>query len=160
MPTATETIEDLVKTEYKYGFVTDVETESTPPGLSEDTIRLISRKKNEPEWLLDWRLKAFRHWLTMPEPTWQFVKYPKIDFQDITYFSQPKPPANAPKSLADVDPKLLETYEKLGIPLREHAKLAGVAVDAIFDSVSRRHDVPQTARGKRRHFLFVHRGGA
>src|SRR5450432_662678 len=136
MPTATETIEDLVKTEYKYGFVTDVETESTPPGLSEDTIRLISHKKNEPEWLLDWRLKAFRHWLTMPEPSWQFVKYPKIDFQDITYFSQPKPPANAPKSLADVDPKLLETYEKLGIPLREHAKLAGVAVDAIFDSVS------------------------
>src|SRR5471030_2346243 len=136
MSTATETIEDLVKTEYKYGFVTDVETESTPPGLSEDTIRLISRKKNEPEWLLEWRLKAFRHWLTMPEPTWQFVKYPKIDFQDITYFSQPKPPANAPKSLADVDPKLLETYEKLGIPLREHAKLAGVAVDAIFDSVS------------------------
>src|ERR1700685_4017418 len=136
MPTATETIEDLVKSEYKYGFVTDVETESTPPGLSEDTIRLISRKKTEPEWLLEWRLKAFRHWLTMPEPTWQFVKYPKIDFQDITYFSQPKPPANAPKSLAEVDPKLLETYEKLGIPLREHAKLAGVAVDAIFDSVS------------------------
>ena len=136
MSTATETIEDLVKTEYKYGFVTDVETESTPPGLSEDTIRLISRKKNEPEWLLDWRLKAFRHWLTMPEPTWQFVKYPKINFQDITYFSQPKPPANAPKSLDEVDPKLLETYEKLGIPLREHAKLAGVAVDAIFDSVS------------------------
>src|SRR5882757_2523176 len=136
MSTATETIEDLVKTEYKYGFVTDVETESTPPGLSEDTIRLISRKKNEPEWLLDWRLKAFRHWLTMPEPTWQFVKYPKINFQDITYFSQPKPPTNAPKSLDEVDPKLLETYEKLGIPLREHAKLAGVAVDAIFDSVS------------------------
>src|SRR5277367_1846124 len=136
MPTATETIEDLVKTEYKYGFVTDVETESTPPGLSEDTIRLISRKKNEPEWLLEWRLKAFRHWLTMPEPTWQFVKYPKINFQDITYFSQPKPPTNAPKSLDEVDPKLLETYEKLGIPLREHAKLAGVAVDAIFDSVS------------------------
>src|SRR5450755_1548122 len=136
MSTATETIEDLVKTEYKYGFVTDVETESTPPGLSEDTIRLISRKKNEPEWLLEWRLKAFRHWLTMPEPTWQFVKYPKINFQDITYFSQPKPPANAPKSLDEVDPKLLETYEKLGIPLREHAKLAGVAVDAIFDSVS------------------------
>src|SRR5476651_1353099 len=136
MSTATETIEDLVKTEYKYGFVTDVETESTPPGLSEDTIRLISRKKNEPEWLLDWRLKAFRHWLTMPEPTWQFVKYPKIDFQDITYFSQPKPKGDAPKSLADVDPKLLETYEKLGIPLRERARLAGVAVDAVFDSVS------------------------
>src|SRR5476649_2760759 len=136
MSTATETIEDLVKTEYKYGFVTDVETESTPPGLSEDTIRLISHKKNEPEWLLEWRLKAFRHWLTMPEPTWQFVKYPKINFQDITYFSQPKPPANAPTSLDEVDPKLLETYEKLGIPLRERGRLAGVAVDAIFDSVS------------------------
>ncbi len=136
MSTATETIEDLVKTEYKYGFVTDVETESAPPGLSEDTIRLISKKKNEPEWLTDWRIKAYRHWLTMPEPTWQFVKYPKIDFQDITYFSQPKPQANAPKSLDEVDPKLLETYEKLGIPLRERGRLAGVAVDAIFDSVS------------------------
>ncbi|MEJ0090283.1 MAG: hypothetical protein WDM80_11145 [Limisphaerales bacterium] len=136
MSTATETIEDLVKTEYKYGFVTDVETESTPPGLSEETIRHISTKKNEPAWLTEWRIKAFRHWQTMPEPTWQFVKYPKIDFQDISYFSQPKPKGDAPKSLADVDPKLLETYEKLGIPLREHAKLAGVAVDAIFDSVS------------------------
>ncbi len=91
MPTATETIESLVKQEYKYGFVTDVESESAPPGLSEDTIRLISAKKKEPQWLTDWRLKAYRHWLTMPEPTWQFVKYPKIDFQDITYFSQPKP---------------------------------------------------------------------
>src|ERR1035437_9167250 len=136
MSTATETIEDLVKTEYKYGFVTDVETESTPPGLSEDTIRLISHKKNEPEWLTEWRLKAYRHWLTMPEPTWQFVKYPKIDFQDITYFSAPKQKGDAPKSLDEVDPKLLETYEKLGIPLRERGRLAGVAVDAIFDSVS------------------------
>ena len=136
MSTATETIEDLVKTEYKYGFVTDIETESEPPGLSEDTIRLISQKKNEPTWLTDWRIKAYRHWLTMPEPTWQFVKYPKINFQDITYFSQPKPQANAPKSLDEVDPKLLETYEKLGIPLRERGRLAGVAVDAIFDSVS------------------------
>src|SRR5271167_2340922 len=136
MSTATETIEDLVKTEYKYGFVTDVETESTPPGLSEDTIRLISHKKNEPEWLLDWRIKAFRYWQTMPEPTWQFVKYPKIDFQAISYFSQPKPKGDAPKSLDEVDPKLLETYEKLGIPLRERGRLAGVAVDAIFDSVS------------------------
>ncbi|MFM2294520.1 MAG: hypothetical protein RLZZ350_933 [Verrucomicrobiota bacterium] len=136
MSTATETIEDLVKTEYKYGFVTDVETESAPPGLSEDTIRLISQKKNEPTWLTDWRIKAYRHWLTMPEPTWQFVKYPPINFQDITYFSQPKPQANAPKSLDEVDPKLLETYEKLGIPLRERGRLAGVAVDAIFDSVS------------------------
>ena len=136
MSTATDTIASLVKQEYKYGFVTDVESESTPPGLSEETIRHISAKKNEPAWLTDWRIKAFRYWLTMPEPTWQFVKYPKIDFQDISYFSQPKPKANAPKSLDEVDPKLLETYEKLGIPLREHAKLAGVAVDAIFDSVS------------------------
>ncbi len=136
MPTATDTIEDLVKTEYKYGFVTDVETESAPPGLSEDTIRMISRKKNEPEWLTDWRLKAYRHWLTMTEPTWQKAHHEKINYQDIVYFSQPKPKKNAPKSLDEVDPKLLETYEKLGIPLRERERLAGVAVDAIFDSVS------------------------
>jgi Fe-S cluster assembly protein SufB len=126
----------LVKTEYKYGFVTDVETESAPPGLSEETIRLISRKKNEPEWLTDWRLKAYRHWLTLEEPVWPKVHHEKIDYQDIVYFSQPKPNKNAPKSLDEVDPKLLETYEKLGIPLRERERLAGVAVDAIFDSVS------------------------
>ena len=136
MSTATETIEDLVKTEYKYGFVTDIETESEPPGLSEDTIRLISRKKNEPEWLTDWRLKAYRHWLTMTEPTWQKAHHEKIDYQSIVYFSQPKAKKDAPKSLDEVDPKLLETYEKLGIPLRERGRLAGVAVDAIFDSVS------------------------
>jgi Fe-S cluster assembly protein SufB len=136
MSTVTETIESLVKQEYKYGFVTDVESESTPPGLSEETIRHISAKKNEPVWLTDWRIKSFRHWLTMPEPTWQFVKYPKIDFQAISYFSQPKPKGDAPKSLDEVDPKLLEMYEKLGIPLRERGRLAGVAVDAIFDSVS------------------------
>jgi Fe-S cluster assembly protein SufB len=136
MPTATDTIEDLVKTEYKYGFVTDLETESAPPGLSEDTIRLISRKKNEPEWLTDWRLKAYRHWLTLEEPAWPKVHHEKIDYQDIVYFSQPKPNKNAPKNLDEVDPKLLETYAKLGIPLREQERLAGVAVDAIFDSVS------------------------
>ena len=136
MSTATETIENLVKQEYKYGFVTDVEAESAPPGLSEDTIRLISMKKKEPAWLLDWRLKAYRHWRTMPEPTWQFVKHPKIDFQDITYYSAPKQKTDGPKSLDEVDPKLLETYEKLGIPLRERGRLAGVAVDAVFDSVS------------------------
>jgi Fe-S cluster assembly protein SufB len=136
MSTATETIEGLVQQEYKYGFVTDVETESAPPGLSEDTIRLISHKKKEPEWLLEWRLKAFRHWQTMTEPTWQFVKYPPINFQDITYYSAPKQNKDAPKSLDEVDPKLLETYEKLGIPLRERSRLAGVAVDAVFDSVS------------------------
>ncbi|HEY4951896.1 MAG TPA: Fe-S cluster assembly protein SufB, partial [Verrucomicrobiae bacterium] len=136
MSTATETIEDLVKTEYKYGFVTDIETESAPPGLSEDTIRMISRKKNEPEWLTDWRLKAYRYWLTMAEPTWQKAHHEKINYQDIVYYSAPKKKGDGPKSLDEVDPKLLETYEKLGIPLRERARLAGVAVDAVFDSVS------------------------
>ncbi|HWD92727.1 MAG TPA: Fe-S cluster assembly protein SufB [Verrucomicrobiae bacterium] len=136
MSTATETIEGLVQQEYKYGFVTDVETESAPPGLNENIIRLISGKKKEPEWLLEWRLKAFRHWQTMTEPTWQFVKYPPVNFQDITYYSAPKQKTDGPKSLDEVDPKLLETYEKLGIPLRERGRLAGVAVDAVFDSVS------------------------
>ena len=136
MSTATETIESLVKQEYKYGFVTDVETDSAPPGLNEDTIRLISTKKKEPAWLTEWRLKAYRHWLTMTVPHWAKVHYPPIDFQDITYFSAPKQKKDAPKSLAEVDPKLLETYEKLGIPLHERAQLAGVAVDAVFDSVS------------------------
>ena len=121
---------------YKAGFVTDIESESIPPGLNEDVVRLISAKKNEPEWLLEWRLKAYRHWLTMNEPTWQNVHYPPIDYQAIVYYSAPKTRKDAPKSLEEVDPKLLETYEKLGIPLRERAKLAGVAVDAVFDSVS------------------------
>jgi Fe-S cluster assembly protein SufB len=136
MSTATETIESLVKQEYKYGFYTDVETESAPPGLSEDTIRMISRKKNEPKWLTDWRLKAFRHWLTMEEPAWPKVHHEKINYQDIVYYSAPKKKGDGPKSLEEVDPKLLETYEKLGIPLRERGRLAGVAVDAVFDSVS------------------------
>jgi Fe-S cluster assembly protein SufB len=136
MSTATETIEGLVQKEYKYGFYTDVETDSAPPGLNEDIIRLISAKKKEPAWLTEWRLKAFRHWQTMKEPTWQFVKYPPVNFQDITYYSAPRQKTDAPKSLDEVDPKLLETYEKLGIPLRERARLAGVAVDAVFDSVS------------------------
>ncbi len=136
MSTSTDTIESLVKQDYKYGFVTDVESESAPPGLNEDIIRLISTKKQEPQWLTDWRLKAYRHWLTLKEPQWQFVKYPPVDFQDITYYSAPKQKGDAPKSLDEVDPKLLETYEKLGIPLRERARLAGVAVDAVFDSVS------------------------
>jgi Fe-S cluster assembly protein SufB len=136
MSTATETIEGLVKQEYKYGFYTDVETESAPPGLSEDTIRMISRKKHEPEWLTDWRLKAFRYWQTMTEPTWPKVHHEKINYQDIVYYSAPKKKGDGPKSLEEVDPKLLETYEKLGIPLRERERLAGVAVDAVFDSVS------------------------
>jgi Fe-S cluster assembly protein SufB len=136
MSTATETIESLVKQDYKYGFYTDVETDSAPPGLSEDTIRLISRRKNEPEWLTDWRLKAFRHWQTMREPAWPKVHHEKINYQDIVYYSAPGKKGDRPKSLEEVDPKLLETYEKLGIPLRERERLAGVAVDAVFDSVS------------------------
>src|SRR5216117_3427094 len=136
MSTATETIEGLVKQEYKYGFYTDVETDSAPPGLNEETIRFISKKKNEPEFLLEWRLKAYRHWLTMTEPRWPKVTYPPIDYQKISYYSAPRKRGDGPKSLDEVDPKLLETYEKLGIPLREREPLAGVAVDAVFDSVS------------------------
>jgi Fe-S cluster assembly protein SufB len=136
MSTATETIEGLVKQEYKYGFYTDLETDSAPPGLNEDIIRLISAKKKEPEFMLAWRLKAYRHWLTMKEPTWPHVHYGPIDYQKSVYYSAPKKRGDGPKSLDDVDPKLLETYEKLGIPLHERARLAGVAVDAVFDSVS------------------------
>jgi Fe-S cluster assembly protein SufB len=136
MSTATETIEGLVRKEYKYGFVTDVEAESAPPGLNEDIIRLISAKKKEPPFMLEWRLKAFRHWLTMQEPTWPHVHYPPIDYQGSVYYSAPKKKGEGPRSLEEVDPKLLETYEKLGIPLQERARLAGVAVDAVFDSVS------------------------
>jgi len=136
MSTATETIESLVKQEYKYGFVTDVEADSAPPGLNEDIVRLISAKKHEPEFMLAWRLKAYRHWLTLKEPTWPHVHYPPIDYQNAVYYSAPKKKGDGPKSLDEVDPKLLETYEKLGIPLKERERLAGVAVDAVFDSVS------------------------
>ena len=136
MSTATETIEGLVQQEYKYGFVTDVETDSAPPGLSEDIVRLISAKKKEPEWMTEWRLKAYRHWLTMEEPLWPHVHHPPIDYQKAVYYSAPKKKGDGPKSLDEVDPKLLETYEKLGIPLKERERLAGVAVDAVFDSVS------------------------
>jgi Fe-S cluster assembly protein SufB len=136
MSTATETIEGLVKKEYKYGFYTDVEADSAPPGLNEDIVRLISKKKNEPEFMLEWRLKAYRHWLTMKEPTWPHVHYAPIEYQKSVYYSAPKKKGDGPKSLDEVDPKLLETYEKLGIPLKERERLAGVAVDAVFDSVS------------------------
>jgi Fe-S cluster assembly protein SufB len=128
-------LQDLTNREYKYGFVTEIESETAPPGLNEDIIRLISAKKNEPEWLLEWRLKAYRHWLTMEEPKWANVHFPPIDYQAISYYAAPKS-GSKPKSLEDVDPKLLETYEKLGIPLKERELLAGVAVDAVFDSVS------------------------
>ncbi len=127
-------IQNLVNQPYKHGFVSDIESDVVPKGLSEDVIRLISAKKGEPEWLLEFRLKAYRHWLTMQEPTWPNVKYPKIDFQDISYFSAPKPKKLA--SMDEVDPELLRTFEKLGVPMHERKTLAGVAVDVIFDSVS------------------------
>jgi Fe-S cluster assembly protein SufB len=136
MTTATSTVEEFANQEYKYGFVTDIETEKFPIGLNEDVVRLISAKKQEPEFMLEWRLKAYRHWLTMKEPTWANVKYPPIDYQDIHYYAAPTSNKERPKSLDEVDPELLETYEKLGIPLRERELLAGVAVDAVFDSVS------------------------
>lgn len=131
-----ETIAGLVRQAYKYGFYTDVETESAPPGLNEDIIRLISAKKREPAWLTDWRLKAYRYWTSMQPPTWAKISHAPINFQEITYYVAPKTTAPGPKSLEQVDPKLLETYEKLGVPLRERERLAGVAVDAVFDSVS------------------------
>ena len=135
MTTATRTIEELANREYQYGFVTDVEAETVPKGLNEEVVRLISEKKREPAWLLEWRLKAYRTWLTMTEPTWQNVRYPAIDYQDIIYYSAPKkrPTLN---SIDEVDPEIRATFEKLGIPLEEQKLLAGVAVDAVFDSVS------------------------
>ena len=136
MGTTTNQIEALANQEYKYGFVTEIETDSAPRGLNEDIIRLISAKKHEPEFMLEWRLKAYRHWVTMEEPKWANVHYPPIDYQDIVYYSAPKSMKQRPKSLDEVDPELLKTYEKLGIPLKEQEMLAGVAVDAVFDSVS------------------------
>jgi Fe-S cluster assembly protein SufB len=133
---STNTIETFARQEYKWGFVSPIEADSIPRGLNEDVVRLISFKKQEPEWLLEWRLKAYRHWLTMTEPTWANIHYPKIDYQDIIYYAAPKSKTDGPKSLDEVDPELLRTYEKLGIPLAERAALAGVAVDAVFDSVS------------------------
>jgi Fe-S cluster assembly protein SufB len=138
MTSSSDTISDFLKTEYSAGWVTDIEQDSAPPGLSEETIAFISRKKEEPQWLLDWRLRAYHHWkrLEDKEPTWAKVHYPKIDYQAICYYSAPKTKGDGPKSLDEVDPELLRTYEKLGIPLHERAALAGVAVDAVFDSVS------------------------
>ena len=129
-------VDALVRREYQHGFVTDLESDTVPPGLDEDVVRLISRKKGEPEFLVEWRLKAYRHWLTMTEPRWANVTHAPIDYGGISYYSAPKSKEDGPKSLDEVDPKLLETYEKLGIPLEERAALAGVAVDAVFDSVS------------------------
>ncbi len=148
MKPATSTVEELARREYKYGFVTDIEADTVPPGLNEEIIRFISAKKNEPEFMLEWRLRAYRHWAKLEkadaEPKWAMVHYPPIDYQAIRYYSAPKSKADGPKSLDEVDPELLEMYEKLGIPLKEREALAGVAIDAVFDSVS----VATTFKGK------------
>jgi len=136
MSTRSPEMQELITRKYKHGFVTDIDSDTVPPGLDEDVVRLISAKKGEPEFLLEWRLKAYRHWLTMTEPHWAHVHHDPIDYQGISYYSAPRSKEDGPKSLDEVDPKLLETYEKLGIPLHERAILAGVAVDAVFDSVS------------------------
>ncbi|OGT85396.1 MAG: Fe-S cluster assembly protein SufB, partial [Gammaproteobacteria bacterium RIFCSPLOWO2_12_FULL_52_10] len=136
MTPQTHDVEDFVNREYEHGFVTDISADTVPPGLNEDIIAFISQKKNEPAWMLEWRLQAFRHWQKMPEPDWAHVHYDKINFQAISYYYAPRSGADGPKSLDEVDPKLLETYAKLGIPLQEQKLLAGVAVDAVFDSVS------------------------
>jgi Fe-S cluster assembly protein SufB len=141
MPTETSEIETLANREYKWGFITDIEADAAPPGLNEEIVRFISLKKGEPDWMLQWRLKAFRHWLTLEEPHWAKVHHPPIDYQSTIYYSAPKAKL---KSLDEVDPELMKTYEKLGIPLHEREVLAGVAVDAVFDSVS----VATTFKGK------------
>ena len=136
MTTPTSTIEQLANREYKYGFVTKFDTDETPKGLSEDIVRIISAKKNEPKFMLDWRLKAYRHWLTLEEPKWPNVHYPPIDYQDVIYYSAPKGKADSPKSLDEVDPEIRKMYDKLGISLIEQERLSGIAVDAVVDSVS------------------------
>jgi Fe-S cluster assembly protein SufB len=143
-PDPSSEVERLATGDYRYGFVTDIAQDSLPPGLDEDVIRFLSARKEEPDWLLEWRLRAYRHWQEMPEPTWARVTYPPIDYQAISYYAAPKGDTDRPKSLDEVDPRLLETYQKLGIPLREQEVLAGVAVDAVFDSVS----VATTFKGK------------
>jgi Fe-S cluster assembly protein SufB len=140
---STQLLEEVANRDYQFGFSTDIEQETFPPGLSEDVVRAISAKKDEPEWMTEWRLKAYRHWLTMTEPHWPNVHYDPIDYQAVSYYSAPKS-KNAPKSLDEVDPEILKTYAKLGIPLREQEMLAGIAVDAVFDSVS----VATTFKGK------------
>jgi Fe-S cluster assembly protein SufB len=136
MSSNTQDLDAIVGRKYRHGFVTDIESDTVPPGLDESVIRLISAKKQEPQFMLEWRLKAYRHWLTMQEPSWAHLRVIDIDYQAISYYSAPRARADAPKSLEEVDPKLLATYEKLGVPLHERARLAGVAIDAVFDSVS------------------------
>jgi Fe-S cluster assembly protein SufB len=134
--TGAPAVEDIVKSEYEHGFTTEIESDTLPPGLDEEVVRAISQRKGEPEFMTEQRLKAYRHWLTLREPEWAAVDYPKIDFQSISYYSAPKRPEDMPKSLDEIDPVLLETYNKLGIPIEEQKALAGIAVDAVFDSVS------------------------
>ncbi|NLF53995.1 MAG: Fe-S cluster assembly protein SufB, partial [Thauera phenolivorans] len=136
MSTATRPIDAFLEQEYTAGFVTEMESDTVPKGLSEDIIRMISARKNEPEFMLEWRLAAYRRWLTMRPPTWAHLRFDPIDFQDIVYYSAPKSKKDGPQSLDEVDPELLRTFDKLGVPLHERARLAGVAVDAVFDSVS------------------------
>ncbi len=136
MPTEAEMLQGLSLQEYKYGFISDIDAEQVPRGLSEDVVRLISAKKQEPAWMLEWRLKAYRHWLTMKEPTWANIHHPAIDYQNIIYYSAPKPRKGGPKSLDEVDPEIRKTFDKLGISLAEQERLTGVAVDAVLDSAS------------------------
>ncbi|MDZ7804532.1 Fe-S cluster assembly protein SufB [Thiohalophilus sp.] len=136
MTATPDTVDELIKRGYEHGFITEIESDTFPPGLNEDVIRALSAKKNEPEWMLEWRLKAYRHWLTLEQPSWAHLDYPPIDYQSISYYSAPKKAGEGPQSLDEVDPELIETYNKLGIPLEEQMALAGVAVDAVFDSVS------------------------
>ncbi|TDY02502.1 Fe-S cluster assembly protein SufB [Thiohalophilus thiocyanatoxydans] len=136
MTATPNTVDELIDRGYEHGFITDIESDTFPPGLNEDVIRALSAKKNEPEWMLEWRLKAYRHWLTLEQPSWAHLNYPPIDYQSISYYSAPKKAGDGPQSLDEVDPELIDTYNKLGIPLEEQMALAGVAVDAVFDSVS------------------------
>ena len=150
------TLEQTALSEYKYGWVTDIEADEAPPGLSEDIVRFISAKKNEPEWMLEWRLKAYRHWLKMTEPTWSNVHYPKIDYQSIKYYSAPKQKVTV-NSLDEIDPELRATFEKLGISLDEQKRLSGVAVDAVIDSVSIATNIQNTISRAWNYFLQYER---
>ena len=154
-------VKDLTADKYKYGFSTDIEMDMAPKGLNEDIVRFISAKKEEPKWMLEWRLKAYRHWLTMETPNWAKVGYPPIDYQDIYFYAAPKQAGDGPQSLDEVEPELLKTYEKLGIPLKEQELLAGVvAVDAVFDSCFGRHDLQSQTDRDGRYLLFDLRGSA
>ena len=159
-----EYVKKLTEEKYKYGFTTDVHTDIIDRGLTEDTVRLISEKKGEPAWLLDFRLKAYRHWLTMDMPTWAHLRIPEIDYQSISYYADPTAQKkDGPKSLDDVDPELIKTFNKLGIPLEEQMALSGMAVDAVMDSVSvkvRQDYLQGDAHGERNHLLLHQRGRA